>query len=433
MAPPLREADMYIRDIPKLRSLIEQAKQVKSFKAVYPALKPFLRLMRVDTSGIEDALARADELAQQIDEMAMIPDRFDDLFAQRGWIIFELMSLEVAKAAIEKAEAGDFQGAEDVLLDYFSADTVKWQLRTMVAVEAFRPRMRLADKALLDFEEGRYHACTPVILALIDGLVSELHERRRGFFADEADLEAWDSLAAHSKGLDQLSAIFRKGRRKTTTDPIDIPYRHGIMHGFDLGYDNKMVACKTWAALFAVREWAIKAERGMLEAPPKEPDKSWKQITSDIVYYAQEKKRWEDWVPRQLEVEGIPPDVDPSDLEDGTPERALAEYLHWWKDANYGYMSKYVPYLFDKYKEKPLPAEIRDLCSGKRLISHRLVSFDHSIAGMAHIGVQLQIEAGGKTTERITQYRLSCEDQDGQMVSHGNPAGKWVVLNWNEI
>jgi hypothetical protein len=45
----------------------------------------------------------------------------------------------------------------------------------------------------------------------------------------------------------------------------------------------------------------------------------------------------------------------------------------------------------------------------------------------------LQIEAGGKTTERITQYRLSCEDQDGQMVSHGNPAGKWVVLNWNEI
>ena len=35
--------------------------------------------------------------------MAMIPDRFNDLFAPRGWIIYELMNLEVAKDAIEKA------------------------------------------------------------------------------------------------------------------------------------------------------------------------------------------------------------------------------------------------------------------------------------------------------------------------------------------
>lgn len=238
----MREADMYIRDIPKLRSLIEQAEQFRSLRAVYPALRPLLRLMRVDTARIEGALARAEELAQETDEMATIPDRFDDLFAHKGWIMYELMSLDVAKAAIDKADAGDLEGAERLLVDYYDSDTVRWQLRTMVAVEAFRPRMRLAEKALLDFEEGRYHACTPVVLALMDGLVSELHERQRGFFAEGADLQAWDSLAAHSKGLNQLSAIFRKGRRKVVADPIEIPYRHGIMHGFDLGYDNRMVA-----------------------------------------------------------------------------------------------------------------------------------------------------------------------------------------------
>jgi hypothetical protein len=424
---------MYIRDIPKLRSLIEQAEQFRSLKAVYPALKPLLRLMRVDTARIEDALTRAEQLAQETHEMATIPDRFDDLFAHRGWIMYELMSLDVAKAAIDKGEAGDFEGAERLLVDYYDADTVGWQLRTMVAVEAFRSRMRLADKALLDFEEGRYHACTPVVLALMDGLVSELHERQRGFFAEGADLQAWDSLAAHSKGLNQLSAIFRKGRYKTTTEPIDVPYRHGIMHGFDLGYDNKMVACKTWAALFAVREWSIKAERRMLHPPPKQPERSWREMISNIARYGEDKRRWEGWVARELAVEGIPPDVDPSHLEEGTPERALAEYLHWWKDANYGYMAKYVPRLFDKYKERPLPADIRDLCSRKRLVSFRLESFDHSIAGVARIGVRLQIEAGGKTTERISQYRLSCEDEDGHLVPHGSPAGKWVVTNWNDI
>lgn len=116
------------------------------------------------------------------------------------------------------------------------------------------------------------------------------------------------------------------------------------MYGRDLGYDNKIVACKTWAALFAVREWAIKAERSMLEAPPKEPEKSWREISFDIAYHIGEKKRWEDWNPRELQVEEIPADANGSDLEEGAPESVLAEYLHWWKEANYGYMSNYLPY-----------------------------------------------------------------------------------------
>src|SRR3970040_376253 len=130
--------------------------------------------------------------------------------------------------------------------------------------EAFEPRRELTKLALDDYRVGRYHASIPVLLAQIDGLVSELHERQRGFFAEDADMQAWDSLAAHSKGLNQLSAIFRKGRRKTSTERIDIPYRHGILHGRDLGYANQIVAAKTWAALFAVREWALKVERGEL-------------------------------------------------------------------------------------------------------------------------------------------------------------------------
>jgi hypothetical protein len=39
------------------------------------------------------------------------------------------------------------------------------------------------------------------------------------------------------------------------------------MHGTDLGYDNKIVAAKTWAALFALRDWAIKMEEGAIEQP----------------------------------------------------------------------------------------------------------------------------------------------------------------------
>ena len=49
------------------------------------------------------------------------------------------------------------------------------------------PRWHLAQKALIDYREARYHACVPVVLALLDGIVNEAHEKGRGlklgFFA----------------------------------------------------------------------------------------------------------------------------------------------------------------------------------------------------------------------------------------------------------
>lgn len=104
----------------------------------------------------------------------------------------------------------------------------------------------MTQKALADYEEERYYACVLVVLALLDGLVNELHEKRRGFFSSEIDLTAWDSMSAHDKGLNVLANIFQTGRYTTTTDSITIPYRNGIMHGMDLSFDNKMVAAKAW-------------------------------------------------------------------------------------------------------------------------------------------------------------------------------------------
>src|SRR6185437_15691335 len=99
-------------------------------------------------------------------------------------IMYDQMNVSVAKGAMAKAEACDMEGAEALLVDYYNLENVQWQLLTMRGVEAFRPRMALAEMALTDYEEGRYHACIPVVLALLDGLVNELHEKRRGFFSD---------------------------------------------------------------------------------------------------------------------------------------------------------------------------------------------------------------------------------------------------------
>lgn len=226
-------SDPLIRDIPSIKKALNDARNINTFKQVMPFLRPILKLFRVEVAKIDEALSRVDDLERMAEDIATLPDRFNDIFAARGWIIYERMSLDVAKAAVEKAEVGDVDGAEQDLVAYYSNDHVAFSLRPMSAVQAFRPRMRLAEKALIDYQEERYHACVPVVLALLDGMVNELHEQRLGFFTKGTRLEAWDSIAAHSKGLDALNRIFQKGRRKTVTDQITIPYRHGIMHGMD--------------------------------------------------------------------------------------------------------------------------------------------------------------------------------------------------------
>lgn len=297
-----------------------------------PFLRPVLKLLKADVEKMDEALAKSRELEAMAMELASIPDRFNDHFAGRGWIIYEQMNLEAAKSAIEKADAGDIDGAEADLVEYYSTERVTSELQSMVAVEAFRPRMRLAEKALDDYNSERYHACIPVVLALLDGMVSTVHEQQRGFFAEESNLQAWDSIAAHDKGLDELSRIFRKTRRKTRTEAISVPYRHGILHGMDLGYDNRMVAAKSWAALFAAREWAIKAERGLLGPQPEEKPKTWKEIFAQIKENEEEKRRMQAWEPRSLQLGAdVPATGDPHHFEEGTPERKLAEYLTYWK------------------------------------------------------------------------------------------------------
>jgi len=88
---------------------------------------------------MDAVLVDSNELVRQARELANIPDRFSSIFANRGWIIYDMMSLEVAKDAIEKAETGDLDQAEAYLVDYYNVETVTWKLQTMNGVEAFDP------------------------------------------------------------------------------------------------------------------------------------------------------------------------------------------------------------------------------------------------------------------------------------------------------
>jgi hypothetical protein len=109
-----------IRDIPTIKKNLELVRGMKSLKAIMPLLKPALRLLDLNVEEISDALSQVPELERMAEELAAVPDRFNDLFAERGWIIYDMMNVEIAKAVIAKAEGGDIDGAEAGLVDYYN-------------------------------------------------------------------------------------------------------------------------------------------------------------------------------------------------------------------------------------------------------------------------------------------------------------------------
>jgi hypothetical protein len=418
-----------IRDIPSFKRQFEELEQFEALRGCLPIAAPFLKRLGIDTDSMSRSLEGLDGLRETAERIASIPDRFNYQFAARGWIMHGDMNLDAAVQATELAESGDMDAAEARLLSLHGSGEVKWMLRRMSAVEAFRPRMRLATLALEDYRDGRYHACVPVVLALLDGVVSQLHEERRGFFAENADLSAWDSIAAHERGLNVLTTIFQKGRRTLNEDPIDIPYRHGILHGWDVAYDNRIVAAKTWAALFSVREWAIKAERGELEEPEPTDQPSWRQLFADIARNKEVRERIEAWEPRGLEV-GV--DVTshgpPEFFGPGTPERHLVEYLNYWQERNYGYMAGHAG--MPVHDGEVTPQQIREIYEGRTLKAFDILAIEDQAPSASKIDVTLHIEDEGDLTEKTVSFRLVYWHRDENVVIRGDADGEWTVVNW---
>jgi len=422
-------SDPRIEDLESFQKLLADAGNMEKIKRAFPVLKPFLRLMGADVAALEKTLAEVEPLAKATREFITIPDRFNDLLGPRGWIMYEMLNIDIAKAAVELAEAGDLDGTETMLVEHYNEETLRFGINFMHAIKAFHPRLPLARKAMADYLERRYHASVPVVLALLDGTVNDISQK--GFFSKDATFEAWNSIAAHSKGLSVLSKILGDSRTKTTTEPLTMPFRHGILHGMDLGYDNKLVAAKAWAALFSIRDWAIKVERGQTQKPPDPPKKTLREIAQQLKENAEEKKRISVWSPRHIKVgEEIPSSGDPEEYGEGTPEQKVVEFLHNWSKANYGRMALCLPHDEREHLNKAA-GRLREYYKDKVLQQFELLQVTDNAAAVTAVQVRLLYEEDGNTVERIVDVRLLTEDSVGRPVARGKQGSSWGLLTAN--
>lgn len=329
-------------------------------------------------AALADVVEKADILT--------LPDRFNAAFVGTGWITCGSMPSDTMERAIVLRKEKRAEAAEALLADIFDEPTLRFLIMRSHRFHRAAERKDQLEEAKTLFLEGRYLAATPLILMAVDGLAYDVG----GFsvFSDHADLSAFDSIVGHPTGLPALIQLIRTPRPTTTGEAISIPYRHGILHGRDSGYGNKIVCAKAWHLLQAFVDWAGEKEDESVRIRDRQRKDSMtlREVIDDAVAKATkrdvEKRAIDAWVARDLD--HLPDEPH----EVGSPEEALHDYLCGWRDENFMRMGKR-SINFVGYSPGKLAYESRRDARGLKLQSFAVRRFYDTVPGGSRAEVTL--------------------------------------------
>ncbi len=420
-----------IKDNPSFQKFGKDLEGLKLFHKLYKIVS-FLGIKNQEMSELFEKLP---SLRQQFEDIAHTPDKFNRFFLSRGWVAYETMNLEAMKSAVQFAEQGDIDKAENVLINYHSPDSIEWKVNMLWGIPAFRSRFELVQKAFEDYKEDRYHSCIPIILLIIDGAVNDIEGK--GFFADGTDLTAWDSIAAHNSGLSELAKILGQTRKKTNIEPIDIPYRNGILHGRDLVYDNKVVAAKTWATLFAVRDWAQSVRDGKktppVEEEPKDLHQNLKEIKQSLDQIAENKREQtiiDSWKRGEVIIGvDIPETGSVEDYPEKSPEKELCQFITNWRIKNYGQIAhQLLHYKKSSFSPKKVAGKMRQIFNDFEPTSFFIKEIIDEAPAITELITIINYRTKTQEFSKEVKFRLVYADDDYMPVVRGSVRGSWRIV-----
>lgn len=415
-----------IKDNPSTKELRESIEGAVAIKA----LLDFAGKFGLKSDRLNELLKQVPELAERGKRLFELPDRFNDLLGDRGWIAHESLEPSIMERAIQLAEAGDLEEADRYLSEYYDAARIDLILRSLRWREKFAPRWELAQAAKADYVEGRYLSCVPLILMLIDGYVNDLLQI--GFFAEKADLSAFDSIAGHETGLKRLAKVFSASRNKTMSEAITIPYRNGILHGRDLNYGNKTVAAKAWAALATIADWEkarnSAEDKTGTEKKPESIIASLRKIAENRRKHEAVMKKMAQWKPREIVIgKTFPATGEPEAFLEGFPERTIASFFSFWRSGNFGGMADL---LLDwgETINKRAGELARDL-RGLKFREFTYVSITRQAPAWFEAKVLLKVIEDALAQELELDFTLRYEKNSDELATYPGDRGRWAIMD----
>lgn len=383
---------------------------------------------------LNEAFSKIPDLKKEADHLSTLPDRFNQHFSKLGWIAHESMNSPLMDKSVKLAENGELTKAENLLADHFTSTEINWLQHRFKVRSEFRIRYDLIEIAYNDTLNKCFYTSIPLLLTIIDGVVNDI-SKSKGFFSNNTDLNAWDSVAAHHSGLSSVRDIFNSTRKKTNSEEIFLPFRNGILHGRDLKFNNKFVAGKCWSTLFAINDWAKALnEKNPEQKTEKKPEtlgeavrEFRKVIKEHQEWKIKSEKEWkkiEDWKPR------INIDANPSNFDKCSPEQAAFEIAESWQKKNYGKIAKLKHRFSDTEININVEAGIlRNELQNIILNSFTIKSIKDEAPAISEITMEIDYDLNSEKRSKEIVMRMICKSKDGSIALNGNEDISWELID----
>lgn len=409
-----------IKDNPSFTELI------KPIEGLHQIINnPFIRFTFPDLKLYEfdDEIKK---IHQEANELAILPDKFNDTFENTGWFITNSMSIDIVKEALSIVTLKNIDEAENFLANSINEAYLNRLFLTIRWRQIFDKRMRLFELVKVDYLEERYHACIPLLLSLIDGLVDEL-TKHVGIFSENVDVTAFDSLAGHETGLQTISKILRSPRKKVNSETITIPYRNGILHGKELLFDNKIVAAKCWHLLSAIVDW----HNDIKFPKEKKEEKTLHEVFSE---HQEHKKKMLDFEERFTnysardfsQIYNFPIlDTQVEVILENSPEKIVVLFLEYMKNHKFGMITP-ILFQFEEQKMKERTSQIAKDFKNIEINSYKIINIEDTAPAMSKVDIEINYIQHMHIIKNLSIY-LSFVDKNGKPLIRDTPNGLWII------
>ena len=344
--------------------------------------------------------------------------KFNTYFSGLGWCAFSKMSLEIIVTANKLYEENQLINAEKYLSQYFLNEDFKYFFfKNFLYSNVFKVRIDQITEFIELHFNNRFISSIPLGLIIADGVINE-YSKNKGLYANNNNFDVWNSIISEENGFKILLETICKSRKKVNTTEIEIPYRHGIIHGQDINYNNPLVAGKTLNLLCAVLDWTQYKET---EYERKEELNNNQSQLAIIKKHIENQKLIEEidkWSPRKINIKnGLVKD----NIEYLVP---INDFINGWKEHNINTLSNL---LKNAIRTKQIKSYCASLFLNKNLVSYKYIDIYEKSCVITNVQLEVIWNENDKDRIEILEIVLKYEGEHNAIPSKDN--GQWIIVS----
>ncbi|WP_188054721.1 hypothetical protein [Sphingosinithalassobacter sp. CS137] len=392
----------------------------------YQQMRPLLGLLGLFSGDVRRQARELEKQFADVERMKEDRQKFAARFGPRGWTIFDRLSVEALRVAV--AESDDNLADQGLVAHHLDADILSF-LGYRFNTSRFEAWHDIYGRAVERLLAQDYLSAVPLLLIIIDGICTTKTGKHP--FSGGADAPVFDTETTGPGGLSDGLAILGATRRKLATNPIESPYRHGILHGLNPNFGNALVAAKTVNLLQTMVDYFDRREdeeERIAKAAKDQREPSWSELAATMSATQDTKRRIEAWKARPaVSGHSLAELGKPHSVEAGSPEAAAATYLDAIAARNFGtlaqmtidYPLRSIGYRAGRHRE-----ELGDL----KLTSWSITGVRDEAPAISEVDVAVEGILNDSPWSGTQVMRLIYNHEKFEVRVRGAPDGRWTVM-----